>query len=47
MKVVGVLPESLVQQLPEELEGCRLNRRDLNTGMLKNVSQEGPVLSPV
>ena len=26
---------------------CRLNRRDLNTGMLKNVSHEGPVLSPI
>jgi hypothetical protein len=44
---VGVLPISLVQQRPEELEGCRLNRRELNTGMLKDVSHEGPMLSPI
>jgi hypothetical protein len=27
--------------------GCRLKRRKLNTGMLKNVSHEGLVLSPI
>jgi hypothetical protein len=27
--------------------GWRLNQRDLNTGMLKNMSHEGPVLSPI
>jgi hypothetical protein len=36
-EVVGVLPESLAQPVPEEL----------NTGMLKDMSHESPVLSPI
>jgi hypothetical protein len=47
MKEEGVLPEGLAQQRPEELEGGRLNRRNLSTGMLKYVSHEGSVLSPI
>jgi hypothetical protein len=47
MKVVGSCLNRWYNNGLKCWRRCRLNRRNLNTSMLKNVSHEGPVLSPV